>query len=247
MALAGCNDAGDKAIRVLTKLGVSDSTMVRVNGTELKYRGKVSLEVKTIPAKLSIDEGSADISLTGSATSQAVMEVSYYEYIPGDATVYLENNELKGKSKSGKPVLISNISGTIPANLSLAFELGSGDISLAALQNNPGIQLSTGSGDINIKQAAGWKDAALKTGSGDVTLELSQAGTVEAKTGSGDITVINSKMPVLSLSTGSGDIAFTDSQIESVSADTGSGDIHLKNTKIAKRDFSQGSGEVYEE
>ncbi len=244
----GCKDMGKKAAVVLKNNGINvesgDSVSIlgngtiitttkristaSVNGIELKYTGKVTMQVTDTANGINIDESSADISFSGSEIKQTELQISYNEFKPQDATIYLENSTFKARSKSGKPVLIFRIEGVIPRNLKLNIKTDSGDINLTAMQDNPLVSLSSDSGDITIKQAKKWQQASAETDSGDIYFEINQVQNMQVKTDSGDLDISNSN-------------------ISNLNATTDSGDIHLKNTKIAKRHFSQGSGDLYEE
>jgi hypothetical protein len=145
------------------------------------------------------------------------------------------------------------ISLSLPADLPVSLNVGSGDAAVRGMSN---LAVDVGSGDVNLRQVGrviadvgsgdlgidGATSVSVDVGSGDAALARVQ-GEVSANVGSGDI-VLNDVGPVAALSAGSGSIGAErvrgDVRINSV----GSGDIGLKGVSGLVRIGEVGSGDV---
>lgn len=198
-----------------------------VNGIALEHKNQSKLSEYYDSSELSVDVGSGNINLTGVVDHQVNLEVEYYEYKPGDASIVIKDGAISYESKSGKPVMIMDVSGTIPQNLALDIDTGSGNISLNNIKSSQKIRLDTGSGDCQISNTK-VDELIANTGSGEVNIDNSVATSFEADTGSGDISL-------------------SDCRIQSANIDTGSGNLVLLRSKIQHRVFETGSGTLSEE
>ncbi len=109
---------------------------------------------------------------------------------------------------------------TIPDNLSVEFDTGSGDAEISDLSIE--FEMNSGSGDFGLRNAK---------------------GEIEVKTGSGDIDIVGAEGE-LELTTGSGDIELEEVVAE-IDATTGSGNVDAESVELSERSsFSSGSGDV---
>ena len=127
---------------------------------------------------------------------------------------------------------------SVPENLEVSFNTGSGNLSVSNLAIN--VNSNSGSGDLDAENTNG--KFKFNTGSGQAMLSGSK-GDVEVNSGSGNITVSTSEGS-LSLNTGSGDIKLTNLKA-ALSANTGSGDVSANQiTLTSVSTFNTGSGDV---
>lgn len=227
------------------QIEIQGDGMIRVNNVRLEHKREIHLEEETTSNELIIDIGSGNIAVSGAKTNIATLDIIIYEKEPGDAEVYIENGKLKTRSKGDYPVYISHVSGTIPEDITVDFETGSGDISLKNMRSSARIDLDTGSGDISLYNCHEASNVTIDTGSGDVFIEsLIAIDQLIVDTGSGDVKVRDSEVESAKFDTGSGDVRILSSRIEEITADTGSGDIILDNSSYTRGRFDTGSGEV---
>lgn len=227
------------------RIEIEGDGMIRVNNVRLEHKREIHLEEEFTSDKMAIDIGSGDIDLSGSKTRMAALDIIIYEKEPGDAEVYIENGKLKARSKGDYPVYISHVSGTIPEDVAIEFDTGSGDISLKNMRSSKIITLDTGSGDVFLSNCQEIDEITIETGSGDVFIEsLSAIEHLICDTGNGDIKIRDSESEEVRFDTGSGDVRVLSSKFEEVNADTGSGDIIFDNSSYTSGRFDTGSGEV---
>ena len=210
-------------------IGCDEETRKSVlkDGSELKYAGEQSLEEAFSADKLTITSGIADVNLQGEPGSTLKLKIGYKEYKPGDAIVSIENGELKIKSKSGKAAMFTSISGTIPEQLNLALENGTGKILLSNL-----------------------RDAAIlniESGTGDVEMHNVQIGNVEIENGTGRVSMTNCVLSTADIETGTGSINLNGSYIKAAEIESGTGSMYMKDSTIDKQNFESGTGKIHQE
>ncbi|MCB5280213.1 MAG: DUF4097 domain-containing protein [Candidatus Cloacimonetes bacterium] len=198
-----------------------------VNNVVLEYENSTIVQQGYDLDQMMIDVSSGNVGLKGIPQKDITLKVSYMEYKPGDARIVFKNGELTYETKSGKPALITGIAGTIPQDIALTVDTGSGNVSIADMRSNKNLVLDSGSGSVTISDCQ-LQELVADTGSGDVALRESSVRTLVADTGSGDVTVSNSRI--------------TNAEI-----DTGSGNIRLIGSEIISREFDTGSGKIIEE
>jgi DUF4097 and DUF4098 domain-containing protein YvlB len=219
--------------------------MIRINNVKLEHKREIHLEEELTANKITIDIGSGDINISGGKTQTAALDIIIYEKEPGDAEVYIENGKLKTRSKGDYPVYISRVTGTIPEDIAVDFDTGSGDISLKNMHSSERIILEAGSGDVSLSNCQAIDKIFIDTGSGDAFIDsLDNINDLAIDTGSGDIKIQNSETERVKFDTGSGDVKILSSKFEEVKADTGSGDIIFDNSSYTRGRFNTGSGEV---
>lgn len=196
-----------------------------INGTTLKHENKITLSDSYHLSNLDIQGELLSTSLQGRAGREISLDIKYKEYEPGDATVYIADGEIKTKSKSGKPVLINNITGSIPEDLGLTIKTGVGTIELSKLKGRQNISINSGVGDIELSEFKGLHDISINSGTGDIRL-------------------VDCNMAILSASTGTGSITLSNNQIDKSSIKTGTGNIILSNNALKQQDLSTGTGRV---
>ncbi len=142
---------------------------------------------------------------------------------------------------------------TLPANLPVALDVGSGD---AAVRGLSSIAIDLGSGDVALHQVGrveadvgsgdlavdGATAVAVDVGSGDAVLRRVQ-GEVRASVGSGDVEMADVG-PLASLSAGSGSIRADGVRGDAFVRSVGSGDVALRGVRGAVRVDDVGSGDV---
>jgi hypothetical protein len=187
-------------------LGAQDTEGVStVDGVKLKYTGIAIIKEVYKGNEFILDVSAASIDLTGIEAGDTDLAVTYKEYAEGDASFSIIDNSIKGKTKSGKPYLITNITGKIPRNLNLNIQDGAGTISLTSMQDNSQVILETGAGGISL-DGCKIKKLITKTGAGGIALINSRIDDMEAKIGAGNITLKNTKITKRNFETGVGKV-----------------------------------------
>jgi DUF4097 and DUF4098 domain-containing protein YvlB len=203
---------------------VQGKTMV--DGVELDYENNTEVLQSYNIGHMEIDVGSGDVAVNGVSDAQVNLKVSYREYEPGDARILFKNGKLSYETKSGKPALITGVTGTIPQNIALSIDTGSGNVAVSDMREN--------------------KELELDTGSGKVVVSNCMISVFDADTGSGDVHILDSSITDFKADTGSGEINIVNSRIKDAEIETGSGDIRLTDSEILTRRFEIGFGQVIE-
>lgn len=127
---------------------------------------------------------------------------------------------------------------TIPDNLDIKFNTGSGDFEAADLDFT--LSMNTGSGDLTLSNIKG--EIYSNSGSGGLDLE-GFSGDLKTNIGSGEIQ-ISDVSGYVNLNCGSGSIKLSNINAE-IDANVGSGDIKAKEIVLAgSSSFNSGSGDI---
>ncbi len=206
--------------------GVSDQNTT-IGGYKLEYSGEQKIQLDPGLTELDIEVGIADIDLSGAGASALELKVVYKEYRPGDAIISVEDGEIKTDSKSGKPVLITSISGTVPANLNLSIENGTGSTKLSNLKDVSSLKVESGTGKVSLLSIHS-KHISLECGTGRVNID--------------DCIAVNAV-----IDTGTGSVDMNDSYIEFAEVNSGTGSLNLVNSTIEHPEFDSGVGKIHQE
>lgn len=185
--------------------GRSSDGWTEVQGVRLKHENTVKLSQSYPHSSLEIEGGTMSIELKGQLSPSLDLTVTYMEYEPGDATIYVDDNEISTRSKSGKPVAITSVTGRIPEHLNLEIDLGTGDAFLTNLNNAKHIEIETGTGAVKISNSRIQK-LDVDTGTGRVSLQGSTIEHAVVKTGTGDIVLSQSQITKRDFHTGTGKV-----------------------------------------
>ena len=172
--------------------------------------------------------GSLEIKGSETATSISVDATIYTADIEDEYELTLEQDgkqaKLVAQNKSRNGISFYsgqspsiNLVVTVPSNLNLDIDDGSGDILISAMQSN--IDVKDGSGDLTI---SGAKNLTVDDGSGEVNLE-NIAGNLELTDGSGSIH-INNVSGNATIDDGSGEMHVSNIS-GSLNVEDGSGDL----------------------
>lgn len=130
------------------------------------------------------------------------------------------------------------LSVSVPAQLVIAVNSGSGDVAAESLES---LDFHSGSGDLTAGQITG--ALALQLGSGDV--HAHGVGNVELRSaGSGDVTISDVRGEVRVGHVGSGDLDFSDVRGSVSAGSVGSGDLRLEKIGSNVQVDSIGSGDL---
>lgn len=155
----------------------------------------------------------------------------------GDTLVVELADKRHGWSGFGSNYAYLKVRATIPGNLPVEVEAGSGD---AELRHIASLQVSAGSGDVEATDVRG--DVQATVGSGDV--KLNHVGHVEVSSvGSGDLTVRDARGVKIG-TVGSGDAKLTDIDGDVNVGTLGSGDLDVDGVKGNLTVRSHGSGDI---
>lgn len=194
--------------------------------------------------KFDIEAGAGDLTIRGiEGQTNIIVEASIFTTKQKDYQLTLRKSGetamlvAKHDSHSGFWVGSSpriHLQITMPLELALTIDDGSGDISISNVMN--GITIDDGSGNILVNQVA--KDVVIDDGSGDIVVK-NLNGNVWIDDGSGEIYVADTNGNV-DIEDGSGDLTVT--QVTGVvTVDDGSGDISI-NTAGGLTIIESGSG-----
>ena len=206
--------------------GIADKNFT-IGGYKLEYSGEQKIQLDPGLAELDIEVGIAGIDLNGEGASAPELIVNYQEYRPGDAIISVEDGEIKTESKSGKPVLITSISGTVPANMNLKIENGTGPTKISNLKDVGSLKVESGTGKVELVSIRS-KHISLECGTGRVNME--------------DCIAVNAV-----IDTGTGSVDMKDSYIEYANVNSGTGSLNLVNSTIEYPEFASGVGKLHQE
>ncbi len=178
---------------------------VLVDGIPLEHKGEIGINDNYSSSRLEISQGTMFAELNGSPEAKVNLKVEYLEFQPGDASITLEDGELKTSSKSGNPVAITRISGSIPEKLGLNLEIGTGSVKLNNLKGNQIVNIDTGTGSI-ILNGCSLDKLSANSGTGNVSLSACKINSAEIDTGTGDIILQNSQVGKREFNTGTGKV-----------------------------------------
>ncbi len=197
---------------------------------------------------LNVLSGAGLLEIKGSpnATSISVDAIIYTADIDDDYELTLEQNgkqaNLVAQNKTQNGINFYNgqsphidIIITVPSNLNLDIDDGSGDIVISAMQNN--INVEDGSGSLSINSA---KNLTIEDGSGDITLE-NITGNLELTDGSGSVNINNVNGNAV-VDDGSGDMRISNVR-GTLTVEDGSGSIAINNINGAV-DVDDNSGDL---
>ena len=220
--------------------------VVYVNGVQLKYKKTIVINTNYAKSeKFTCKIGAGDVSTQGVDNDNLKVTVTYYEYKPDDAKVFIKNSSLGYKTKSGKEICIQNVEILLPNGKSFYVSSGSGDVFIKKVKNSNEVKLSTGSGDIKMSEVQNLNNLSLLSGSGDISSEkVTNIQRMRALTGSGTIAFSNCRgMDDLLAKSGSGDIELNDINAKIINSSSGSGDMNVTHSLIDELKFTSGSGE----
>jgi len=206
--------------------GIADHNTT-VGGYKLEHSGEQKIQLDPGLNELDIEVGIAEIDLNGVGASAPELIVAYQEYRPGDAIIRVEDGEIKTDSKSGKPVLITSISGTVPANMNLSIENGTGPTKISNLKDISSLEVESGTGKVALVSIRS-KHISLECGTGRVNME--------------DCIAVNAV-----IDTGTGSVDMKDSYIEFAEVSSGTGSLNLVNSTIEHPEFDSGVGKLHQE
>jgi hypothetical protein len=260
LLIAGCASnkeepapAPSYSVTTVTENGV---TYWVVNGIKLKYTGKVSLQTVLKPSELRLNQPQANINLSGKSGKETDLLVSYSEYSPGDASIALQDNGITASTKSGKPVLITEISGSVPKGIKLYLNSLSGNISASGLKGDSRVEFYSSSGALSLRDSEPAaaelrtlsgsvyvRDSKLKlftgdTSSGKLSLQKTPVTSGALSSISGDIQLTDCKCKKLAIATDSGNIELKGCSVDDLAASTNSGSIDLHDSKVLKKNFT---------
>ena len=192
--------------------------------------------------EIEISTASGDCDVIKSTNNKVSLELTYsydddrFEPVfeqDGDLLILKEKFK-KNSSGSGS----SNWQLSVPDNIKLTFNSGSGNLDLQGL--NLEFSSNTGSGDIDLKNLVG--EFSSNSGSGEVRID-GYKGKLKINTGSGDVELTEASGN-LNINLGSGDIDA--SRVDgSVKFNAGSGDITVSEATItASSSVNAGSGDT---
>ncbi len=227
------------------------SASVLANDCEHSQPRKLDLDLAGVKS-ITFEVGPHDLVLNGGSRPNGALQgracasnpkdldqLTVTQHKSGDSLVVrLKKRDDSGWSFFGNPYARLEMTGQVPANLTIHLKVGSGD---ARLTGGSNVSAQVGSGDIRVQQVTGL--VAGSVGSGD--LEIHQAGSLEIfSVGSGDAKARgitgNSRVG----SVGSGDFELQAAQGDVEVGSVGSGNVNLQQVKGNVHVDSVGSGDI---
>ncbi|UPG86638.1 DUF4097 domain-containing protein [Luteibacter aegosomatis] len=182
--------------------------------------------------------GKSTVDGRACASSQDIVDSLVVEQEKeGDTLVVELKDKRHGWSGFGNSYAYLKVKASIPGNLPVVVEGGSGDVEVRHVAS---LRASAGSGDVEANDVRG--EVQANVGSGD--LKLSHTGPVEVSSvGSGDLTVRDARGVRIG-TVGSGDAKLTDIQGDVNVGTVGSGDLVVDGVKGNLTVRSHGSGDI---
>ncbi|MCB5260811.1 MAG: DUF4097 family beta strand repeat-containing protein [Candidatus Cloacimonetes bacterium] len=173
-----------------------------VNGITLNHKGEMSISMVYSSDILSLELKSSSVLLKGRASKKINIRIEYWEFEPGDAIIRLEDSSLVTSSISGKPVLISSVSGLYPDDIDYDVSVTNGDIEIVSMRSNS-IKAFSGNGTISLNDSNVFNLSA-KSETGDLEAYNSAIHTAVMETGTGNIILNNTKIKKRNINNGTG-------------------------------------------
>ncbi|MCD4829598.1 MAG: DUF4097 domain-containing protein [Candidatus Cloacimonetes bacterium] len=223
-----------------------DAKEVVCDGVRLKHIGKASLNVP-LPPQMHIESGAATLCLEGARQSGCDLRISYFEYEPGDAEFYFdEDGDIEYRTQSGEPAMLRTMTGAIPRDIELSAELGAGNVSIAGMRGSESLVLEVGAGDVELTDFESMKNLVVECGAGEVTLfdfNVLQNAVIDAGIGNVVLREVRN-IESLEASLGMGNLLLDDCDGNQVEANTGMGNVTVRDTDLDRLDVSSGMGNV---
>ncbi|RZQ53563.1 hypothetical protein C1E23_07895 [Pseudoalteromonas phenolica] len=204
-------------------------------GSAPKYFDNQQLTLSAATLKtLDTEAGAGNLSIVGSDTATEItVDAEIYAYDAEDFTLTLKEKgsraELIARASNSNNWQVNspgpkiNLTITVPTNLNLIVDDGSGNIEIKQVSGN--IDIDDGSGSITIE---GGNNIIIEDGSGSMTVNNTQ-GDLEIDDGSGEVSV-NNIAGTVTIDDGSGSINVNGAG-GLVIEDSGSGGLQIKNVK----------------
>lgn len=201
--------------RIDVNLAVGTMSATNVDGRVSLDAGSADITVSGAKGALSVDVGSGNVSLNGASGDVSIDTGS------GDVGLrQVAADMLSVDTGSG------NVTGTDLSAMSVNVDTGSGNVELSAVRS-PQVSIDTGSGDVILDLTAPVTQLGIDTGSGNVTVRApaNLNATVSLETSSGDL---ETDFPLQVRRTGSDELRGKIGSGEgTITVETGSGDVKL--------------------
>ncbi|MCD4650360.1 MAG: DUF4097 domain-containing protein [Candidatus Cloacimonetes bacterium] len=256
----GCAGTSGKSIKCF-----ENTREAEVNNIPLKHTNSAEIEDIFNATCFEYEDSITEIILTGSSDKKCFFKVEYYEYEPDDATLLFTENTLSYKTKSGKPVLIASIDGTIPNDIDLLLSTSSGDIIVSGMMNPDKLDFRSSSGDIILKDTQYCNYYHVRTSNGDIILknvhhsrelnlasangdmileQVTDFGNIQLAIANGDFILKESDGETLKGSFANGDVILVGSIINNLIASFATGDIIKDRTSVINNQVITKAGKI---
>ena len=204
-------------------------------GSAPKFLDNQQLTLSAASLKLlETEAGAGNLTIVGSDTATDItVDAEIFAYSAEDFTLTLKDKgnraELVARASNSNNWQVNspgpkiNLTVTVPSNLNLIIDDGSGDIEIKQVRGD--IEIDDGSGSISID---GGQHIEIEDGSGEITVSNTQ-GNLKVDDGSGDIHA-NQILGTVTIDDGSGSISINGAG-GLVIEDSGSGGLQIKNIK----------------
>ena len=191
--------------------------------------------------KVKLDVAVGDIDLQKSNSEKTEL-VGDYDESKLNVEVLFKNGQLsvveKMKKKNNRGEIKSKYTLSIPNDVFVNINTGTGDVNLKELSAET--NLNSGTGDIVFQQYDGTSN--LNSGTGDVEVRDSK-GEINMNSGTGDV-IINNSSGKLMANSGTGNVK-VDNVDGSLSANSGTGNVSGSNVRLnSKANFNSGTGDA---
>ena len=196
-------------------------------------------------SQISMATYTGEVTLSAATAGEAsALELHLFSEIENDGGVLVKDGKLATHSDTDHKLAINGVRGSVPADVSLDIETGTGDLSLKGLSGKSSIKISTGTGRSTLEgcQVA---SVALETGTGDMTMRDVHSTTLGIDTGTGETRLTGCAADELNFSSGTGDLRLDDCHFKESKLDSGTGDIRLrKGSTLGSETHDLGTGSV---
>lgn len=204
-------------------------SVVVLNGVELPHRREIRLRGGTSAARFRLHSTIGSAGLTGRPGGEYDLTAEVWEVTPGDVSLAMEGETVTGKSASGRPFLIGDLSGSLPQEMALDLESVSGDLQVSEFSGFHALRLRSSAGRVKATRLSATREITLETVSGNIEGEALQAGErVSCSSSAGDIGLKSVQTPSLAVETVSGAITIDDSTPAALRCESSAGKVALR-------------------
>ena len=213
-----------------------------VDGVELPSSRRVELSSKLLGA-FQYRTAAGDVELEGADVDVAKLEVVVYETRPGDAMVSFENGTISARSKTGHPVALAHLRGTIPRSTALLLSSDAGRLALHGFAGSAEIRIECGKGPVQVADVRG-DSLRLRSGSAALEMRACRARLARVESDEGAIDLEDCGVTDLEARSAVGAIALRGGEYGRVSAESPEGTILFERCHAVSASARTVSGDV---
>ena len=215
-----------------------------VDGVVLPHDRWVDVELKADGvAQLAVETATGPVELRGGAPESCKLSVHVHSSLQGDGEIDIADGKLRVRSTRDGTVFINGVRGSVPPEMGLVIETGTGDVLIEQAAKGRALSIDTGTGEVTVRESEP-ASVDVDAGSADVRLERGGAASVNVDVGAGDVHVVDGKWGRIVVEGGATDLELKGAQVESVSLDSGTGDLQLRDCTVDAARLDSGTGDL---